>query len=133
VATPRFHRWHHTGEAEGRDAAAKKFDANKFIGMRLTPDMLPFERQIQIATDHVKGCLARLAGQKPPKWSDEEKTLEELRARIRKALEFAATIKPAQLEGAESREIVLPAPRGPLKMSGERFPETSLPEPENAA
>jgi len=102
-------------------AAAKKFDANKFIGMRLTPDMLPFERQIQIATDHVKGCLARLAGQEPPKWSDEEKTIEELRARVRKALEFAATITPAQLEGAESREIVLPTPRGPLKMSGERF------------
>ena len=62
-------------------AAAKKFDANKFVGMRLTPDMLPFERQIQIATDHVKGCLARLAGQEPPKWADDEKTLAELRSR----------------------------------------------------
>ena len=102
-------------------AAAKKFDASKFLGTRLTPDMLPFERQIQIATDHVKGCLARLAGQEPPKWADDEKSIEELRARIRKAIEFAATITPAQLEGAESREIVLPTPRGPLKMSGERF------------
>jgi hypothetical protein len=102
-------------------AQAKKFDPDKFIGMRLTPDMLPFERQIQIATDHVKGCLARLAGSEPPKWDDDEKTLAQLRARIRKALDFAATIAPAQLEGAEAREITLPTPRGPLKMSGERF------------
>ena len=28
---------------------------------------------------------------------------------------------PAQLEGAETREITLPTPRGPLKMSGERY------------
>jgi hypothetical protein len=102
-------------------AQGKKFDPNNFIGMRLTPDMLPFARQVQIATDHVKGCLARLAGGEPPKWSDDEKTLDELRARIRKALDFAATITPAQLEGAETREITLPTPRGPLKLSGERF------------
>ena len=102
-------------------ATAKKFDPNKFLGMRLTPDMLPFERQIQIATDHVKGGLARLAGQEPPKWADDEKTLDELRARIRKALDYAAQFTPAQLEGAEAREITLPTPRGPLKMSGERF------------
>jgi len=102
-------------------AKAKKFDPNNFVGMRLTPDMLPFARQIQIATDHVKGCLARLAGEEPPKWADDEKTLDELRARIRKALEFAAGIEPAQLDGAETREITLPTPRGPLKMSGEQF------------
>jgi hypothetical protein len=102
-------------------AKAKKFDPNNFFALRLTPDMLPFARQVQIATDHVKGCLARLAGQEPPKWADDEKTLDELRARIRKALDYANGVAPAQLEGAEQREITLQIPGGALKMSGEAF------------
>jgi uncharacterized protein len=102
-------------------AKAKKFDPNNFVGMRLTPDMLPFSAQIGIATDHVKGCLARLSGVEPPKWPDTEKTLDELRARIQKAIDYAKDFTPAQLEGGETREITLPTPRGPLKMSGERF------------
>jgi hypothetical protein len=102
-------------------AKAKKFDPNNFVNLRLTPDMLPFRAQVGIATDHVKGCLARLAGQEPPKWADDETTLEQLRARIQKAIDYAKTFQPEQLQGAETREITLPTPRGPLKMSGERF------------
>ncbi|HEY8122070.1 MAG TPA: DUF1993 domain-containing protein [Myxococcota bacterium] len=102
-------------------AKAKKFDPNNFVSSRLTPDMLPFSAQIGIATDHVKGCLGRLAGVEAPKWADDEKTLDDLRARIRKAIDYAKSIQPGQLEGSESREITLPTPRGPLKFSGEAY------------
>jgi hypothetical protein len=102
-------------------AKAKKFDPNNFVAMRLAPDMLPFKAQVTIATDHVKGCLARLTGAEPPKWADEEKTLEELRARVQKAIDYAQGFTAAQLAGAETREITLATPRGPLKLSGERF------------
>jgi hypothetical protein len=102
-------------------AQTKKFDPNNFVGMRLTPDMLPFSAQIGIATDHVKGCLARLSGIEPPKWPDTEKTLGELRARVQRALDYANGFTPAQFEGSETREITLPTPRGPLKLSGERY------------
>ena len=44
-------------------AVARKFDPNNYLGLRLAPDMLPFSRQIQITTDGVKGCMARLSGQ----------------------------------------------------------------------
>jgi hypothetical protein len=37
----------------GAHAKAKKFDPNNGLGLRLTPDMLPFSRQIQIASDSV--------------------------------------------------------------------------------
>ena len=102
-------------------AKAKKFDPNNFASLRLTPDMLPFSAQVGIATDHVKGCLARLSGVEPPKWPDTEKTLDELRARIQKAIDYAKEFKPEQFAGAETREITLPTPRGPLKFSGERY------------
>jgi len=44
-------------------AEARKFDTANYLGLRLAPDMLPLTRQIQIATDGAKGCVARLAGQ----------------------------------------------------------------------
>ena len=73
-------------------AAAKKFDAKNFLGQRLTPDMLPFTAQIQIATDSVKGCLSRLSGTEAPKWPDTEASFDELRARIRKAIDYAQSV-----------------------------------------
>jgi hypothetical protein len=103
-------------------AKARKFDPNNYLAMRLTPDMLPLSAQIQIATEHVKGGMARLAGIEPPKWADDEKTLDELRARIRKAIEYAQSIPAAKLEGSDAREITLPVgPRRTMEFPGEMF------------
>lgn len=110
-------------------ASARKFDPSVYLGLRLTPDMLPFARQIQIATDHVKGCTARLAGMEPPKWADDEKTLDELRARIRKAIEYAQSVPAAKLEGSDARDITVPAgPSRTFTFPGEVFMKSfSLP------
>ena len=103
-------------------AKARKFDPSNYLGLRLAPDMLPFARQIQIATDHVKGCTARLAGLEPPKWADDEKTLDELRARIRKAIEYAQSVPPAKLDGSDTRDITVPAgPNRTFTFPGEVF------------
>ncbi len=44
-------------------AEVRKFSPDNYLGLRLAPDMFPFTRQIQIATDHAKGCVACLAWQ----------------------------------------------------------------------
>ena len=110
-------------------AKARKFDPANYLGLRLAPDMLPFARQIQIATDHVKGCLARLAGAEPPKWADDEKTLDELRARIQKAIDYAKSIPAEKVDGSEQREISLPlGPSRTMTFPGETFMKSfSLP------
>src|SRR5215470_27082 len=89
-------------------AAAKKFDAKNFLTQRLTADMLPFTAQIQIATDSVKGCLSRLSGTEAPKWPDTEASFDELRARIRKAIDYAKAMPAAKIDGSEERELHLP-------------------------
>lgn len=86
---------------------AKKIDPSALTTARLYPDMLPFNRQIHIATDQAKGCGARLAGIAVPSYPDEEKTFAELQARIAKTLDFLGSLKPAQLEGAASRIVSL--------------------------
>lgn len=102
-------------------AAAKKIDPAVLLGMRLAPDMFPLSRQIQIASDFAKGAMARLAGEEPPKHPDEEKTIEDLKARLARTLEFVKSFKPAQIDGSESRSIALTVGGQPLNLSGQDY------------
>ena len=103
-------------------AQARSFDPTNYLGLRLAPDMLPFSRQIQIASDGAKGCMSRLAGTEIPKWEDNESTLDELRARIRRTLDHVQSFGPAQLDGSDSREIAIPMRSGDtLRFDGESF------------
>ena len=103
-------------------AEARKFDTANYLGLRLAPDMLPFTRQIQIATDGAKGCVARLAGLEVPKWDDNEASFDDLRARLRKTIDYVQSIPAAQIDGSDGREIVLPMRVGdPLRFTGEAY------------
>ena len=103
-------------------AEARKFDTANYLGMRLAPDMLPFTRQIQIATDGAKGCVARLAGLEVPKWDDNEASFDDLRARLRKTIDYVQSIPAGQIDGSEAREILLPTRSGdPLRFTGEAY------------
>jgi hypothetical protein len=84
---------------------ARKIDPTALTNFRFYPDMFPFYRQIQSATDHAKGAPARLAGIEVPRFEDVETTFPELKARIGKTLDFIATIDPKAMDGAEDREI----------------------------
>lgn len=103
-------------------AKARNFDPNSYAGLRLAPDMLPLARQIQMASDTTKSCLARLAGIEPPKWADDEATLDELRARLQKTIDYAHSIPAEKIDGSEAREVVLPVgPDRSVTFSGEAF------------
>lgn len=102
-------------------AAVAGFDVNVLCSTRLFPDMLPLSRQVQIATDMSKGGAARLAGVEAPKWDDTETTLDELQARINKALAYLATFTPAQFEGAASRAIEVKTPSRSYQFNGDDF------------
>src|SRR5258708_26818777 len=79
-------------------AETKKVDPKALPAARLIIDMLPLSAQIQIACDTAKGAAARLAGIEIPKHEDTETTLDELKARIAKTLDFVKSIKPEQLQ-----------------------------------
>jgi len=99
-------------------AQSKKVDPKALPAARLIIDMLPLSSQVQIACDTAKGAAARLAGVEVPKHEDTEVTLDELKARVAKTLDFIKTIKREQLQGAETREIVLQFPSSTLKFTG---------------
>lgn len=103
------------------DAAARKIDPQVFLQSRLAPDMFPLTRQIQIATDQVKGGLARLSGIESPKWEDNEASFADLQARVDKAIAYVKTFKPAQFEGAETRKVELKFPNATLSFNGKDY------------
>lgn len=90
-------------------AEARKIDPTVLLNARLYPDMFPLSRQVQIACDFAKSVSARLAGADVPSYEDNEKTFEELQARIQKTQAFIESLPRAGFDGAASREIVLQA------------------------
>ena len=102
-------------------ATARKFDPNLLIASRLAPDMLPLSKQVQIACDISKNSVARLAGKEPPRFDDNEKTMEELRARIARTVDYLKSIPAAALEGSEERDIKVPAGERTLEFKGLTF------------
>jgi hypothetical protein len=88
-------------------AAAKKIDPQVLVNARLAPDMFPLARQIQIASDAVKGCAARLSGAEIPSFPDTESTFAELQERIAKTVKFLESADPAAFEGSEEKQVVV--------------------------
>lgn len=85
----------------------RKLDPAALLQARLYPDMFPFLRQVQIATDFAKGGVARLAGVEPPAYDDVETSFGELTARVERALAFVAAFEASQIDGSEDRDITL--------------------------
>ena len=102
-------------------AAAKKIDEAVFLNARIFPDMLPFARQIHIATDFARGTVARLAGEEPPKWEDNETSFAELIARVDRCIAAVKSFSAAQVDGSETRAITRPVRGEPKTFTGINF------------
>lgn len=103
---------------------ARKIDPAVMLGLRLTPDMFPLSRQVQIASDAAKGAGARLAGIEVPSYPDEEKTFAELQARITKTASFLSGLSKEQFAGAETRAITLKVAGRDMSFAGAAYLET---------
>jgi len=89
-------------------AAAQGWPADRLPSARLAEDMYPLTKQIQIACDHAKNAMARLAAQEPPRIPDEEQTIDELKARIARTIAFVESFPASGFTGAEARRYVIP-------------------------
>jgi hypothetical protein len=102
-------------------AAENGIDLATLAEARLSPDMRPLTAQVQMASDSAKGGAARLAGVEPPSFPDTETTFPEMKARIARTIEFLDTIRPEQLEGAETRTVEVKVPQRTLTFTGRDF------------
>ena len=102
-------------------AAAKKIDPSVLLNYRLAPDMFALVRQVQVACDQAKNGAARLAGVEPPKFEDNETTIEQLKERLAKTVAFLKTLDPKAMDASAEREITFPLGSSKGQMKGDDY------------
>jgi hypothetical protein len=108
-------------------AEAKKFEMSVLLNSRLAPDQFPLTRQIQIACDTAKLCVARLTGKDAPNHDDKETTLTELRTRIDQVIQFLNSTSAQDFEGADEKRISQPRWEGRYLLGYEFVTQHAIP------
>ncbi len=108
-------------------AAKKPFDVNLLMTARLAPDQFPLARQVQSSCDNAKLAAARLTGKEAPSHPDTEKTVDELRARIKAVRAWLSALTPKDFEGAAERTISQPRWEGKWMSGADYFVEYAVP------
>ena len=88
-------------------AQAEGLDPATLVNARLAPDMYPLSGQIQRASDAAKFAVQRLSQGQAPKFPDEETTFAQLQQRIADTIAYLQSVTPEQMDGAESRKVVV--------------------------
>ena len=88
-------------------ATERKIEPDALLQARLSPDMFPLTRQVEIACDFARGVPARLGGVEVMGIPDGARTFEALQDVIARTLAFVDGIPAERIDGSEDREIVL--------------------------
>ena len=99
----------------------KKFDKAVVLNTRLFPDMFPLVRQVMLVTDFAKGAGARLSGVAIPSFADEEKTFEELQARVAKTVDFLKSLDEKSFANAATRDVTMKIGGNDVTMPGQTY------------
>ncbi len=102
-------------------AAEQKIESALFMGERLYPNMFNYGRQVQQLCYWATNTTAWLAGQELPKFANDETTLDALKTRLQKTIEYVQSIPADAVNAGETREIVYPAAGQQRRMRGGDF------------
>ena len=103
-------------------AAAKKIDPAVLLHIALFPNMFDLARQVQVAADNAKNGSARLAGVEPPRYEDDETTIDQLKARLAKTVAYLKTLDRKEIDLSADREITFPlGPTNKGHMKGDNY------------
>ena len=111
----------HVLEKSLAHAKANDIDPETLVDARLAPDMITLAGQIQRASDASKLGVARISGVTAPSFPDEEKTYDELLARIAKTQAFLGTVDRALVDGQEERQVTIKAREGEAHFTAPRY------------
>lgn len=82
---------------------------------RLSPDMLPFTSQVQMACETATLAVSVLAGRAIPQFSNTERTIPELKDRIEQTINYVASFKESDFSGWEDRRVAPPGWSGAFR------------------
>lgn len=96
--------WLDKAKAHAED---KSFKEDVLVSARLAPNQFSLDRQVQSACDTAKFIASRVGDVEAPKNDDTEKTVDELRERIKSTIAFLDTVDAAVIDGADDKRIKL--------------------------
>jgi len=102
-------------------AAANGIAEEQLTEARLFSDMLPLTGQIQRASDTARFVAVRVAGAEAVAMPDEEKTINDMQARIAASVDYLKTIDATLFDGTEDKEVVLKMRAGELRFTGTSY------------
>ncbi|RYG61480.1 MAG: DUF1993 domain-containing protein [Alphaproteobacteria bacterium] len=102
-------------------AAEKGMDASELTNAKLAEDMYPLVRQIQIASDAVKGAGGRLSGAEIPSFEDSEVTFADMQARIAKTVSFLEGLDASAFGGSADKDVTLAIKGNEMTFSGKDY------------
>ena len=104
---------------KGRAFADEKgISHDELTAARLFPDMLPLTGQIQRASDTARFVAVRVAGAEPVSMADEEKSFDDMQARIAATVEYLNRVPASSFDGTEGKEVTVQTRRGELRYTG---------------
>ena len=95
-------KWMEKAEVYAKD---RGFEVDVLAQSRLAPDQYSFVKQVQAVCDQAKFAAAYLSGGKAPSHPDTEQTFAELRQRIRKTLEYVASVPESSFANADQQKV----------------------------
>lgn len=102
-------------------AVAHGLPEDELVQARVAPDMLPFAKQIQIASDISKGAMARLSGGTAPAMADTETTVAQLKDRIARTIAYVQSVDPALFDDAAERKVEVKFPSVEMTFTGAEY------------
>ena len=101
--------------------AEQNFDPIALATGRLAPDMFNLTQQVQRASIHASGAVARLANIEVPTFADNETTLFDLQCRLVNTIKFIDTVSPEMMKGCETLTITVEVRIGTLNFTGQDY------------
>jgi hypothetical protein len=106
---------------------SKNIDPGVFPTLRLAADQLPLARQVQICCDTAKIAASYLTGKPVEPKADDEKTLEELQARVRSTIACLEGFSAQDYAGAATAVVSQPRWKGEWMTGQDYFIQHAMP------
>ncbi len=101
--------------------AAKKIDPAVHLHDAACARHVPFVKQVQLTCDFAKNTVGRMTGE-PPKFPDEEKSFDDLKARIAKTIDYVKSFAPETLDATEGKDVTFPiGPQQTMTLKGAQY------------
>ncbi|MCB9072827.1 MAG: DUF1993 domain-containing protein [Bdellovibrionaceae bacterium] len=89
-------------------AEKRNIEMGVLLNTRLAPDQFALGKQVEIACDVARFCVARLTGTEAPQYAEPAKGYHDLLNRIDDTIHFMQKITPTDFEGYEGRKVTYP-------------------------